>query len=163
MGACICITVFFRFLSFALISFPSTFRYWCVHIALLVMVVYSRFDTAVISIVIIVAIFSNLGFGSTSGFSAYSIFNKGCGYLLGEARPDEIDKQLRGGDSGPKYDELGKYFEGLDLPSKFVNKACLCGSGLKAKKCCMSSTKKLPRQPPVPRSEFEGFAVIGQG
>jgi len=110
--------------------------YWILHLFLLLAVVLSRFDAAVISIALIVAIFSNLG-TSDSEYSAYSIFNKGCEYLLGDARADQIDKQLRGG--GVRRDTPNEPADPnpnfIDIPSKFMNRPCPCGSGWKAKKC----------------------------
>jgi hypothetical protein len=126
--------------------------YWLTHLALLLVVVYSRFDAAVISIAIIVAIFQNLGQSSqNSPFSAYSIFNKGCQYLLGDARPDAIDRQLRGGGAAQDNNidhsaQPSKDFV-TNFPSKFINRACPCGSGKKAKKCCAAPPSKRNNAP----------------
>lgn len=118
--------------------------YWGLHVVLLVLVGFSRFDSAVVSVAIIVAIFSNLGV-STSPYSAYSIFNKGCQYLLGDARPDQIDKQLRGGPAIPSATPEGRAAnpDFISIPPKFINRPCPCGSGLKAKKCHGARTKSV--------------------
>lgn len=138
-------------------------RYWVVHVFFLFAVIYSKFDTAVISVVIIAAIFSNLGQSSNSEHSAYSIFNKGCRYLLGEARPQDVDKQMRGGHDAPIHEEPSGY-EGLSVPSKFANKPCICGSGLKGKKCCMAPTRPVKTvRVPEKRTDFGGFTVVAQG
>jgi hypothetical protein len=109
--------------------------YWLIHVSLLSVIVYSRFDTAVISVALIILVFSNLG-TSTSPYSAYSIFNKGCRYLLGEARADDFDRQLRNGPSNmPEKASSGESEGFLNIPSKYINRPCPCGSGLKAKKC----------------------------
>ena len=143
--------------------------YWLTHASLLALIVYSRFDTAVISIAIIVAIFSNLGSGS-SPYSAYSIFNKGCRYLLGDVRPYEIDRQIRGGQGMAQGQQVVQDRELLiNFPSKYINRPCPCGSGQKAKKCCAANrptsdkaTSHSRRQPQNmnDRNEFEGFEVI---
>lgn len=112
--------------------------YWAIHTALTMLIVFSRFDSAVISLAIIVVIFSNLGSNdSKSSWSAYSIFNKGCQYLLGEARADQLDKQIRGGGAGGEASGLEEtpHSSFLNIPSKYINRPCPCGSGLKAKKC----------------------------
>lgn len=147
--------------------------YWFVNVSLAILVVYSRFDTAIISVVIIILIFCNLG-QSSSEFSPYSIFNKGCRYLLGDSRPEEIDRQFRGVDLGDRGAGAGEPspYTGAQLPSKYVNRPCICGSGLKAKKCCMSNRRvpqaPLPNKPSAGRdigrgAAYEGFAVVDQG
>jgi hypothetical protein len=109
--------------------------YWTIHISLLLLVIFSRFDAAVISVALLVVVFSNLGSGeSSSPYSAYSIFNKGCRYLLGEARADQLDKQIRGGGGSVTRQEESS-LDFLNIPSKYINRPCPCGSGLKAKKC----------------------------
>ena len=114
----------------------NSVAYWVLHASLILFIGYSRFDAAVISIALLIAIFSNLGSSDhSSPYSAYSIFNKGCRYLLGEARADQLDRQIRGGtrtvQPGGDEDERSV----LNIPSKFINRPCPCGSGLKAKKC----------------------------
>ena len=140
--------------------------YWILHLSLLAVVIYSRFDAAVISITIIIAIFSNLG-TSTSGVSAYSIFNKGCQYLLGDSRPDAIDRQLRGNqnNAGPNQEISISPNRHLEYPSKFINKPCSCGSGIKAKKCCAAKPKKIQQQQQTRQREqhahdFSQFEVL---
>jgi len=130
--------------------------YWLVHISLLLLVAGSRFDAAVISIAIIVGIFSNLGTSSRSSFSAYSIFNKGCQFLLGEARPEAVDRELRGS-GGVSREQLAQeasvFSSKLNIPSRFINRPCPCGSGLKAKKCHAQRASRA--------EELEGFEVVG--
>ena len=115
--------------------------YWVIHLVLAGVVVLSRFDSAVVSVAIIVAIFSNLG-ESSSPYSAYSIFNKGCQYLLGDTRPDQVDNQLRGG-PGIQIAAEGREInsEFINIPPKYINRPCPCGSGLKAKRCHGARTK----------------------
>ena len=139
--------------------------YWIVHAVLIASVVFSRFDAAVISIALIVAIFSNLG-SSESEYSAYSIFNKGCKYLLGDARADQIDKQLRGGTTRKlnEQEPEERSVNMLDIPSKLVNRPCPCGSGLKAKKCHANRRTGVSNasKPAGPQEEYDysGFEVV---
>ena len=121
--------------------------YWVIHAILAVVVVYARFDSAVISIAVLVAIFNNLGQRSPSSVSAYSIFNRGFKHLLGDIQPDAIDRQLRGGGAGGLnvQEEVPEPTQGnnaANFPSKYINRPCPCGSGLKAKKCCAMSHKQ---------------------
>jgi hypothetical protein len=145
----------------------SNTTYWLLHLALLFAVVYSGFDTAVISVAIIVTIFSTLG-SSSSPYSAYSIFNKGCRYLLGDTRPEQIDRQIRGADGVDQRPQNGSTI--MNFPSRFINRPCPCGSGMKAKKCCASvrgrdvriDRPKRGTRAEYERNEFEGFEVIQQ-
>lgn len=143
----------------------ETFWNWLLRLSFLVAVVWSRFDAAVISVAIIVGIFTNLG-NSASGISAYSIFNRGCQYLLGDSRADAVDRELRGHTvvSDPQPESPGF----LNIPSKFINLPCPCGSGLKAKRChAMRSVRKpgpslRAREASGSRDdEFTGFEVVG--
>jgi hypothetical protein len=145
--------------------YMETFWYWLLRLSLVVAVVWSRFDAAVISVTIIVGIFTNLG-NSSSGISAYSIFNRGCQYLLGDSRAEAVDRELRGhavvSETQP---ESPRY---LNIPSKFINLPCPCGSGLKAKRChAMRSVRKpgpsvRAREASGSRDEeFRGFEVVG--
>ncbi len=112
-------------------------------------------------------IFSNLGSGdSTSPYSAYSIFNKGCRYLLGEARADILDKQIRGGGGVAEREEEPREGEYRNFPSKYINRPCPCGSGLKAKKCHAnrkpgigSSSRSVEKNEDY---DFTGFEVVRQ-
>ena len=139
---------------------------------LFVIVVFSRFDSAVVSASIIAMIFMNLGKSTGDNFSAYSVFNKGYAYLLGDSRPEMVDRQLRQG-TGPALgsnsgDSLGSV-GGVDIPSRFINRPCPCGSGLKAKKCCALRTKNRghhskPSHSPAEDTQeydFTGFEVVG--
>lgn len=121
--------------------------YWLTNLSLLAAVVYARFDSAVISVAVLVGIFTNLGQRSATSVSAYSIFNRGFQRLLGDVQPDAIDRQLRGGGSAvPNVSEQDTVSEKdhkfTNFPSKFINRPCPCGSGLKAKKCCAASRKQ---------------------
>lgn len=103
-----------------------------------------RFDSTAVSVGIIVLIFSNLG-SSRGEYSAYSIFNKGCHYLLGDARQDAVEEQIRGGvrpGNGPEPVNARPGGQYDNFPSKFINKPCPCGSGIKAKRCCASGKPK---------------------
>ena len=127
-------------------------QYWIIHGLLIVSVVYSRFDSAVISVAVLIAIFSNLGKRSGDSTSAYSIFNRGFRRLLGDIQPDAIDRQLRGGGTGTDNFEnpdveRSKSNGMSNFPSKFINRPCPCGSGLKAKKCCASSLRSRVKPP----------------
>ncbi len=120
--------------------------YWILHMILVAAMVYTRFDSAVVSVAVLIAIFSNLGQRSASSVSAYSIFNRGFQHLLGDIQPDAIDRQLRGGGAaGPNehHNEptnMDNKFS--NFPSKYINRPCPCGSGLKAKKCCAASQRQ---------------------
>ncbi|CAD7958738.1 unnamed protein product [Amoebophrya sp. A120] len=96
-------------------------------------------------------IFSGIGFIFLSlgaraedddGVSAYSVFNRGARHLLGDLRPDQIDRENRGvahmgGGGGNGGGGLGGDFAGAEqMKSKDANKPCACGSGKKTKKCC---------------------------
>jgi hypothetical protein len=126
-------------------------------------------------VAIIVAIFSNLGdTSSPSPYSAYSIFNKGCQYLLGDARADAIDRQIRGAQRHLAGAESSRGHESgidiTDIPSKYANRPCPCGSGLKAKKChgavgrnTQRSTQKRTSENPSDTRDYNtwGFEVLG--
>ena len=120
--------------------------YWAIHVVLVCVVVYSRFDSAMISVAVLIAIFNNLGQRSATSVSAYSIFNRGFRHLLGDIQPEAIDRQLRGAvDSEQNMSEPAEQKFGgdkiLNFPSKYINRPCPCGSGLKAKKCCAAQPK----------------------
>ena len=142
--------------------------YWIIHVLIVVVTVYSGFDPAVISIGIIITIFCNLG-SSSSGVSAYSVFNKGCRYLLGDSRAEDVDRQLRGGagiSPGPR-DRPIVQADFTDIPSKYINRPCPCGSGLKAKKCHANrggsaSGTSTNRKTAAARDEYDysGFEVV---
>jgi hypothetical protein len=124
----------------------ASLQYWVLHVFLLITVVYFRFDSVVISVAVLIGIFSNLGTRSVDSTSAYSIFNRGFQRLLGDIQPDAIDRQLRGGGAGIDHSENGGMEKRplnmmSNFPSKFINRPCPCGSGLKAKKCCASSNR----------------------
>ena len=144
--------------------------YWVTHAFLAAVIMYSRFDAAVISVAIIIGLFSNLG-QSSSPYSAYSIFNKGCQYLLGDARPDAIDRQLRGNHGNLEAVPDGEPDERLnliDIPSKFINRPCPCGSGLKAKKCHAlrkdpQTSSRAKKSGGVDDYDFSNFEVVGRG
>ncbi|XP_026191280.1 uncharacterized protein LOC113146867 [Cyclospora cayetanensis] len=88
------------------------------------------------SILGIVLIFWNLG-ERTGGASAYSVFNRGANYLLGDLRLARIDQQLRHGDGGLEDDaQVVEYRAPIEIRSRDANKRCPCGSGKKLKKCC---------------------------
>jgi hypothetical protein len=141
-----------------------------VHLFLIMIVAYSKFDAAVISVCIIVAIFCNLGGESKSGYSAYSVFNKGFRRLLGEAQPEQVEQQLRGGVRGYEADsqDAGPAIDLTNFPSKFINRPCPCGSGLKAKKCHASKKPPESREVGVRKSarqgdyDYTGFEVLRQ-
>lgn len=149
--------------------------YLILHGSLVAGVVATKFDAVMISVAIIVAIFSNLGNSSLSSpYSAYSIFNKGCQYLLGDARADALDRQIRGaqrhvaGAESSRGHESGT--EMTDIPSKYTNRPCPCGSGLKAKKChgavgrnTQRSTQKRTSENPTDTRDSDtwGFEVLG--
>ncbi len=139
-------------------------QYWLVHGMVLWMMVWARFDSTAVSIGIIVLIFSNLG-QSRGEYSAYSIFNKGCQYLLGDARQDAVEQQIRGGHyaAGPTPVEQ-KNDVYSNFPSKFINRPCPCGSGVKAKRCCAAGKPKKGNAPngtpQPPEYDFTGFEVI---
>lgn len=142
-------------------------RIWHIatHVVLFVSIWISNFDSAVISIAIIVAIFCNLGESSGEGVSAYSVFNKGFRRLIGDTRADEIDKQLRGTTQSRSNSKDQTVTERLGIPSKFMNRPCICGSGLKAKKCCSASSKRKAhssKDHPEHEFDFRGFEVIQQ-
>jgi hypothetical protein len=151
----------------------KSYWYWIWHSCLVVLVVCSRFDAAVISVAIIALIFLNLGDSNRGPFSAYSVFNKGFAYLLGDARPQFVDQQLRNGGQAirePEFSDADEPTRGLDIPSRFMNKPCICGSGLKAKKCCSSRAgnrrdRSKPSPEPAtahdPEYDFTGFEVVG--
>jgi len=147
--------------------------YWFVHASLIGAVVYARFDSAVVSVAVLVAIFSNLGQRSASSMSAYSIFNRGFKHLLGDLQPDALDKQLRGGGAAASnVDQSNVESSGnrmTNFPSKYINRPCPCGSGLKAKKCCASSQRPRNTNQPSGRTkqddseyDFSQFEVLEQ-
>jgi len=150
----------------------AEWRYWILHVGLALVVLYSRFDSAVISVAVLIAIFSNLGTRSSSSFSAYSIFNRGFQHLLGDIQPDAIDRQLRGGgghdDSQPSQREQDNLPRNpaLNFPSKYINRPCPCGSGLKAKKCCASTNRvkgkssKGGKVDDITQYDFSQFEVV---
>lgn len=143
--------------------------YWIIHILMVSVAVYSAFDPAIISVGIIVSIFCNLG-NSSSGISAYSVFNKGCRYLLGDSRAEDVDKQLRGGAgalSSTPREKTHVPANFTDIPSKYINRPCPCGSGLKAKKCHgnrggLSKGISTHRESAAMRDDydFSGFEVV---
>ena len=138
--------------------------YWIIHVGVVVAIVAASFDSVVMSVAIIVLIFSNLGVATSH--SAYSVFNKGFQHMLGDVRADVIDDQLRGGTGLSRNAVVSN--EILDIPSKYMNRPCPCGSGNKAKKCCAMR----PSRPGVTQGskrkvqdnqhhEFDGFQVVG--
>lgn len=143
----------------------SRILYWAIHIFVLLLIVWARFDSTAVSIGIIVIIFSNLG-EKAGPYSAYSIFNKGCQYLLGDARQYQVEEQLRGGNLAPRAIDTNEQKENAhtNFPSKFINRPCPCGSGVKAKRCCASTRPK--RAGIKPKSEnsedydFTGFDIV---
>jgi hypothetical protein len=148
-------------------SNSSLATYWVLHGVLGVLLLVSKFDSVAVSIFIISVIFLNLG-NSRGQYSAYSIFNKGCQYLLGDARPDAVDRQLRGGGGDTHAEEVTPTQTApSNFPSKFINRPCPCGSGLKAKRCCASSRKQTnskPGQNRVPLQDeynYDGFEIVG--
>lgn len=144
--------------------------YWLLHLFLVIIVAYSKFDAAVISVCIIISIFCNLGGESKSGYSAYSVFNKGFRRLLGEAQPEQVEQQLRGGVRGYEADsqDRGPAIDLTNFPSKFINRPCPCGSGLKAKKCHASKKPPDSRQLEEKKHgrhgeyDYTGFEVLRQ-
>lgn len=88
------------------------------------------------SILGIVLIFYNLGENS-GGASAYSVFNRGANYLLGDLRLGRIDQQLRNAVVANDDDgQVVQYNAPIEIRSRDANKPCPCGSGKKLKKCC---------------------------
>lgn len=88
------------------------------------------------SILGIVLIFYNLGERS-GGASAYSVFNRGANYLLGDLRLGRIDQQLRNADAAVEDDgQVVQFNAPVEIRSRDANKKCPCGSGKKLKKCC---------------------------
>ncbi|GAW79652.1 hypothetical protein, conserved [Plasmodium gonderi] len=113
---------------------------------------YRIFGVVYIIIILIAIIFLNLDHtnndsnsnGRGSPISAYSIFNKGKRYLIGDLRMNQIETELRNrmfkndnsDDNFVRYDDIDKnkiYIKGY---SKYNNKLCTCGSNKKFKKCC---------------------------
>lgn len=149
--------------------------YLILHGSLVAGVVATKFDAVMISVAIIVAIFLNLGnSSSSSSYSAYSIFNKGCQHLLGDARADAIDRQIRGAHRHVAVAENSRGHESAiemtDIPSKYANRPCPCGSGLKAKKChgavrrnTQRSTQKRTSENPTDTRDYDtyDFGVLG--
>ncbi|CDJ37789.1 hypothetical protein, conserved [Eimeria tenella] len=86
------------------------------------------------SVLGIFLIFWNLGEGG-GGASAYSVFNRGANYLLGDLRLQRIDQQLRNADAAVEDDgNVVAYRPPVELRSRDANKKCPCGSGRKLKK-----------------------------
>lgn len=141
-----------------------SFWYWSVHSVLLAAVVWSGFDAAAISLAIIIGIFCNLG-ESVSGISAYSIFNKGCQFLLGDSRAEAVDIELRGGAAIPSGRASGSVSPDYwNIPSKFINRECPCGSGLKAKKCHAMRRERIRKKSgshiSSEKEDYSGFEVV---
>lgn len=77
------------------------------------------------------------------GPSAYSVFNRGAQYLMGDLRADQIDREHRGiahlqggGGGGGGMEMNGDFDVGPGMRGRDANKPCTCGSGKKFKKCC---------------------------
>ncbi|KAL8438843.1 hypothetical protein Efla_000761 [Eimeria flavescens] len=88
------------------------------------------------SVLGIVLIFCNLG-ERTGGASAYSVFNRGANYLLGDLRLAQVEQQLRHADVAQEDDgRVVPLNAPIEIRSRDANKKCPCGSGKKLKKCC---------------------------
>ncbi|KYN99341.1 conserved protein, unknown function [Plasmodium sp. gorilla clade G1] len=105
---------------------------------------YNTFGSVYIIIVLIAIIFLNLENNNDSSISAYSIFNKGKRYLIGDLRMNQIENELRNTkyknndseDNFLRYDDIDKNKFYIKGSSKYNNKLCTCGSKKKFKKCC---------------------------
>ncbi|CRG93479.1 conserved Plasmodium protein, unknown function [Plasmodium gallinaceum] len=105
---------------------------------------YNVFGIVYIIIVLITTIFLNLGNNNDNGISAYSIFNKGKKYLIGDLRMNQIEKEFRNSkfknddsdDNFLRFDDIDKNKVYIKGSSKYNNKLCTCGSKKKFKKCC---------------------------
>ncbi|SBT75818.1 conserved protein, unknown function [Plasmodium ovale] len=113
---------------------------------------YSTFGVVYIIIVLIAIIFVNLDYsndgtcrgGNGNTVSAYSVFNKGKKYLVGDLRMNQIETELRNrkfqndesDDNILRFDDINKNKLYVKGSSKYNNKLCTCGSNKKFKKCC---------------------------
>ncbi|SBT74872.1 conserved protein, unknown function [Plasmodium malariae] len=108
---------------------------------------YSIFGVVYVIVVLIAIIFLNLESNKESrgsSISAYSIFNKGKRYLVGDLRMNQIETELRNvkyknDDSDEnilRYNDIDKNKMYIKGSSKYNNKLCTCGSNKKFKKCC---------------------------
>ncbi|KYO00844.1 conserved protein, unknown function, partial [Plasmodium gaboni] len=104
---------------------------------------YNTFGSVYIIIVLIAIIFLNLENKNDSSISAYSIFNKGKRYLIGDLRMNQIENEFRNTkynndseDNFLRYEDIDKNKFYIKGSSKYNNKLCTCGSKKKFKKCC---------------------------
>ncbi|EUD67079.1 hypothetical protein C922_02663 [Plasmodium inui San Antonio 1] len=111
---------------------------------------YGIFGVVYVILVLIAIIFLNLDHRNDdngkwgNAISAYSIFNKGRKYLIGDLRMNQIEAELRNrnfknddsDDNFVRYDDIDKNRFYVKGSSKYNNKLCTCGSNKKFKKCC---------------------------
>jgi hypothetical protein len=88
-----------------------------------------------VCLTLLLFIFTNLA-SSSSGPSAYSIFNKNCRSLLGATDAAALDAQFRHKLHEEDKEEPPPSQQEVKRDGRSRNKACPCGSGLKLKKCC---------------------------
>lgn len=133
---------------------------WYLVLAVLWVAAFRRFGSPWVAVSTILAIFYSVSGPSSKqqrGYSAYSVFNPGQRSLLGDLRAEDIERELRHGlreEGDSNLIELPPDLmrcpqdlsRPLDRKSDLVNKPCLCGSGLKTKRCCGSRIVTKQRQ-----------------
>ncbi|CAE8589152.1 unnamed protein product [Polarella glacialis] len=130
---------------------------------------YTGFDQVYLIFSVMALMFGpGLARGTTSEYSAYSIFNKGHRHLLGDLRAEQLDAEQRGDQYLARYAGGDDTDQGglIDLPdsadvdlgegerplvrSRDANRPCPCGSGKKAKRCCFAAREKRAEGPDEP-------------
>eukprot|EP00921_Rhytidocystis_pertsovi_P019523 GHVQ01030970.1.p1 GENE.GHVQ01030970.1~~GHVQ01030970.1.p1 ORF type:complete len:145 (+),score=28.43 GHVQ01030970.1:250-684(+) len=130
---------------------------WRLLLVVVVIAAVKLFGQVGLILSMIVGIFCNLGSSSGEGLSAYSVFNRNQEGLMGDLRAEDVDSQLRHesqphirhhptDDDEEDDDEDGhgcvawprhQQESSVTVRStRGANKPCICGSGLKTKKCC---------------------------